>query len=85
MSAVEHIGPGDWIRVGNEPERDAVVCTIRPGRVEVVYLDDSHKAMHQEVEWRRGLWQFAGKKGGGVPADKDARLEKYVKILRAKK
>jgi len=36
------------------------------------------------VQWAGRYWDFVNKKSEGKPADKDQRLEKYVKILRSK-
>jgi hypothetical protein len=79
---MEKIVPGSIVAVGKKEQVRAVVCTIRPKRLEVVYLDASGRALHQEIEWHAGAWQFVAGFQGGVPADKDARLEQYVKILR---
>lgn len=79
---MEQIIPGSIVFVGREEQVRAVVCTIRPKRVEVVYLDMSGKALHQEIQWHSGAWEFVGESQGGRPADKDTRLEKYVKMLR---
>jgi len=79
---MEQIVSGSLIAVGKNEHTQAVVSTIRPGRAEVVYLDATGKALHQEIEWRKGAWEFVGAVQGGRPADRDARLEQYVKLLR---
>jgi hypothetical protein len=79
---MEQIVPGSVLTVGKGEQIHAVVSTIRPGRVEVVYLDMSGRALHQEAVWRKGAWEFAEGGQGGRPADRDARLERYVKMLR---
>ncbi len=79
---MEHIMAGSIVAVGNKEQIRAVVCTIRPRRVEVVYLDASGRALHQEIEWRAGVWEFITGAQDGVSADKDTRLEQYVKMLR---
>jgi len=80
---MEQIVPGSIVAVGKEEQIRAVVCTIRPKRVEVVYLDAFGKALHQEVQWRVGAWEFIAGVQDGIPADRDMRLEQYVKMLRA--
>ena len=80
---MEQIVPGSIVRVGKEEQVRAIVCTIRPKRIEVVYLDSTGRALHQEIEWHAKAWEFIAGAGGGVPADKDTRLEPYVKTLRA--
>jgi len=81
---MEQIVPGSVVEVGRREQVRAVVCTIRPRRVEVVYLEPSGgRALHQEIEWRRGAWEFSAGIQEGRPADRDARLERYVKMLRA--
>jgi hypothetical protein len=79
---MEQIVPGSVIMVGKNEQTRALVSTIRPGRVEVVYLDISGRAMHQEVIWHKGAWEFIEGAQGGRAADRDARLEPYVKMLR---
>ena len=79
---MEQIIPGSTVAVGKEDQVSAVVCTIRPKRVEVVYLDTSGKALHQEIQWHNGAWEFVGGVQGGTSADRDTRLEPYVKLLR---
>ena len=51
---MEQIVPGSIVAVGKKEQIRAVVCTIRPKRIEVVYLDAIGKALHQEVEWHAG-------------------------------
>ncbi len=80
---MEQIVPGSVVEVGEKERVRAVVCTIRPRRVEVVYLDAIGKALHQEVEWHVGTWEFISGAHDGRPADKDTRLDQYVKMLRA--
>jgi hypothetical protein len=79
---MEQIVPGSIVAVGKEEQIRAVVCTIRPKRVEVVYLDALGKALHQEIQWRAGIWEFIAGAQDGIPADRDTRLEQYVKMLR---
>ena len=79
---MEQIVPGSNVVVGKKDQVSAVVCTIRPKRVEVVYLDSFGKALHQEIQWSAGCWEFVAGVQGGVAADKDTRLEKYVTMLR---
>lgn len=79
---MEQIVTGSVITVGKNEQMRAVVSTIRPGRAEVVYLDQTGRALHQEIEWRTGAWEFIGGAQCGRPADRDARLEPYVKMLR---
>lgn len=82
MAAPARIAPGDWIDLGPDRTVPAVVCTIRPGRMEVVYLNEHHQAVHEEACWHWGHWQLVEGRGGSA-ADKNKRLEPYVKILRA--
>jgi hypothetical protein len=84
LTDLEKILPGSWIKVGKDGQIDAVVCTIRPRKIEVVYLNEINKAVHKEVQWAARCWNFTDKKSEGKPADKDQRLAKYVKILRSK-
>jgi hypothetical protein len=84
LTDLEKILPGSWIKVGKDGQIDAVVCTIRPRKIEVVYLNEINKAVHKEVQWVVRCWNFTDKKSEGKPADKDQRLAKYVKILRSK-
>ena len=79
---MDQIVPGSIVAVGKQEQVRAVVCTIRPKRVEVVYLDACGKALHQEIQWHAGAWEFVGESQEGRPADKDTRLEPYVKMLR---
>ncbi len=79
---VDRIAPGDWVSVGEQARVEAVICTLRPKRIEVVYLDEMNKAVHREVAWAAGGWRFA-KQSQAKYADKDQRLGSYVKILRA--
>ncbi len=85
MAHVSKIAPGDWIKVGKSNDIDAVVCFIRPARIEVVYLDETYKALHKEVQWSGTCWDFTDKGKPAKQADKDPRLEPYIKILRAHK
>lgn len=84
MDSIERIAPGDWITIGENRHISGVVCNIRPGRIEAVYLNERNKAMHGEVKWTGKCWDFVHKNDPGKPADKDHRLEPYVKILRSK-
>jgi len=84
MSPLSKITNGDWIKVGKQNEIDAVVCNIRPAHIEVVFLDETFRALHKEVIWRRTHWDFEDKKSAAKPADKDPRLAPYLKILRAR-
>ena len=79
---MEQIVPGSIVAVGKKERVRAVVCTIRPKRVEVVYLDASGKALHQEISGMPGPGNLLQVLRAGVPADKDMRLEQYVKMLR---
>lgn len=79
---MDQITPGSIVGVGKQAQVRAVVSAIRPRRVEVVYLDACGKALHQEIHWHAGAWEFVGGFQGGLPADKDTRLEPYVKMLR---
>ncbi len=79
---METIVPGSVLMVGKDEQIPAVASAIRPGRVEVVYLDMSGRALHQEVSWRKGAWEFIEGAQGGRTADRNARLEQYVKMLR---
>ncbi len=81
---MEQIVPGSILIIGKEDQVRAVVSTIRPRRVEVVYLDATGKALHQEIQWHAGAWEFIASVQDGRSADKDARLEHYVKMLRIK-
>lgn len=83
MSSIERTAPGDWIMLGDKNPVEAVVCSIRPGRVEVVFLDEHNKAVHAEAKWSKQGWVLADKDSRGKPADKDPRLERYVGILRS--
>jgi hypothetical protein len=85
MSPLSKITLGDWIKVGKQGEIEAVVCNIRPAHIEVVYLDEAFRALHKEVIWARTHWDFEDKKSPAKHADKDSRLEPYLKILRTKK
>lgn len=82
---VPRVKPGERVHVG-KPGRDAVVCTVHTGSpigdVEVVYLDDSNRAINEEVVWRDGGWQFKHSGPSGGYADNYARLHYYVRILR---
>lgn len=79
---MEQIVSGSVIMIGKNDQTRAVVCSIRPKRVEVVYLDAAGRALHQEIEWRKGVWEFVAARDDGRPADRDTRLEHYVKMLR---
>lgn len=79
---MEQIVAGSIIAVGRHESIRAVVSSIRSGRVEVVYLDAAGRALHREAEWRKGAWEFAEDAHEGRSAEKDARLERYVKLLR---
>ena len=79
---MEQIVSGSIVIVGKEEQVRAVVCTIRPKRVEVVYLDAFGKALHQEIQWHAGVWEFISGAYDGRPADKDTRLDQYVTMLR---
>ena len=85
MTALSRIAPGDWITIGEKDSREAVVCTIRPGIIEAVYLDEHNKAVHRDVVWSGSYWNFAQKETQPKNADKDPRLQPYVKILRSRK
>lgn len=84
MDSIEKLGPGSWIPVGGKSPVESVVCTVRPGRIEVVYLNEENKALHAEAKWTSQGWAFLTKNGSGKPADRDQRLEPYIKILRAR-
>ncbi len=79
---MEQIVPGSIVAVGKEEQIRAVVCSIRPKRVEVVYLDAFGKALHQEIQWHAGAWEFIAGVQAGIPAGRDKRLEQYMKMLR---
>jgi hypothetical protein len=79
---MQQIVPGSLLTVGQDAPVRAIVCTIRPKRVEVVYLDAAGRALHQEIEWRKGAWELISGAQNGHPADRDTRLEPYVKMLR---
>ena len=36
----------------------------------------------RKLQWHAGVWEFVGGVQEGLPADKDMRLEPYVKMLR---
>jgi hypothetical protein len=80
--ATEHIIEGSRIRIGGQDGIEAVVSDIRPGRIEVVYLDPGGRALHREAVWRRGAWAFDGDDSRAAPADGSKRLEARVALLR---
>jgi len=83
MAPLTKIGCGDWIKIGRKAEIDAVVCTIRPAHIEVVFLDETFRALHKEVIWDGDHWDFEDKKNPAKPADREQRLAPYVRILRS--
>ena len=74
--------PRDWVTI--EPAgTPAVVSSIRAdGRIEVVYLDGRDRAINEDLVWRGGSWRFAHEGVDGGYADKSARLQPYVEVLR---
>ena len=77
------INPGDWISIG---ERDGVVTKLYSDRaladIEIIYLDDSKKAINEDVIWRNERWEFKHSGPSGGYADKYAHLADFVRTLR---
>jgi len=89
MTEMPKISPGDWIWVGEDGEVRAVVCkvydsiSVAGGNIEVVFLDNRNRAINLDVKWTGNNWEFVFQGDYGGYADRYARLEPYVRILRS--
>lgn len=82
MADRPEIKPGDWIRVGN---RNCVVANVRDpgyafGDCKVVF--DRRKPTSHDVVWNGDEWEFVDSGDQGGYADKDPRLNEYVRKLK---
>jgi hypothetical protein len=85
MSDIPKIKPGDWITIGKDRGKDAVVCTVYEDHtladIEVVHIDGG-RAINEDVVWSEDHWEFKNSGPSGGYADKYSRLKDYVDILR---
>ena len=93
MTDIPKVSARDWITVGKIIGRfrgpyDAVVCHVydepspEGGDLEVVFLDETNRAISRHVKWIENNWEFIEGEWGGY-ADKYNRLKSFVQILRS--
>ena len=83
MSSPPDLKPSDLIEItGSHPIPAIVASVALEGAYEVVYLDESGKAVAEEVQWVDGVWQFLHLTPRRVDAEDLERLQPFVKQLR---
>lgn len=77
MAEKPTVSPGDSINIGTNSAIRAVVCQLlngTSGDLEVVYLDNSNRAINENVKWTGTHWKFVRQGPGGGYADNYPRL-----------
>ena len=86
MGDIPAVKPGEWVYVGKDFGKHAVVCHVYSdpalGDIEVVYLDDRSRATNEGVVWREDHWEFKHSGSVGGTVDNYDRLREFVRILR---
>jgi len=82
MAEQPSIRPGEWITIG---KRDCVVSQIYDssysfGDIEVVF--DKDKPTNHDAIWEGEKWNFAPSSDFGGYAERNPKLEEYVRILK---
>ena len=83
MSSQPELKPSDLIEItGSHPIPAIVTSDAFEDVYEVVYLDDTGKAVAKEVQWVDGAWKFLHLTPGRIDAENLERLRPFVKLLR---
>ena len=85
MPSQPELKPSDLIEItGSHPIPAIVTSDAFEDAYEVVYLDETGKAVAEEVQWVDGEWKFVNLTPSRVDAENQERFRPFVKQLRAK-
>jgi hypothetical protein len=83
MPSQPELKPSDLIEItGSHPIPAIVTSDAFEDAYEVVYLDETGKAVAEEVQWVDGAWKFLHLTPGRIDAENLERLRPFVKLLR---
>ena len=83
MSSQPELKPSDLIEITGSHSIPAIVTSDAFEDVyEVVYLDDTGKAVAEEVQWVDGEWRFLHLTPKRIDVENLERLRPFVKLLR---
>jgi hypothetical protein len=83
MSTQPELKPSDLIEItGSHPIPAIVASAALEGAYEVVYLDETGKAVTEEVQWVDGEWKFLHLTPRRIDAENLERFRPFVKQLR---
>ncbi len=77
------VKPSDLIEITGSHPIPAIVASVAfEDTYEVVYFDDTGKAVAEEVQWVDGAWKFLHLTPSRIDAEHLERLQPFVKLLR---
>jgi len=83
MSSQPELKPSDLIEItGSHPIPAVVTSSAFEDAYEVVYLDETGKAVAEEVQWVDGEWKFVHLTPRRIDAESLERFQPFVKLLR---
>jgi len=83
MPSQPELKPSDLIEItGSHPIPAIVTSDAFEDAYEVVYLDDTGKAVAEEVQWVDGEWRFLHLTPKRIDVENLERLRPFVKLLR---
>ena len=83
MSSQPELKPSDLIEItGSHPIPAVVTASAFEDAYEVVYLDETGKAVAEEVRWVDGEWKFLHLTPTRIDAESLERFQPFVKLLR---
>jgi hypothetical protein len=83
MSPQPELKPSDLIEItGSHPIPAVVTSDVFEDAYEVVYLDETGKAVAEEVQWVDGEWKFLHLTPRPIDAESLERFQPFVKLLR---
>jgi hypothetical protein len=83
MPTQPELKPSDLIEItGTRPIPAIVASDALDGAYEVVYLDETGKAVAEEVQWVDGEWKFLHLTPRRIDVENLERFQRFVKQLR---
>jgi hypothetical protein len=83
MPTQPELKPSDLIEItGTHPIPAIVASDALDGAYEVVYLDETGKAVAEEVQWVDGEWKFLHLTPRRIDVENLERFQRFVKQLR---
>lgn len=83
MPSQPELKPSDLIEITGSHRIPAIVTSdVFEGAYEVVYLDETGKAIVEEVQWVDGEWKFLHLTPRRIDAENLERFRPFVKLLR---